>query len=245
MQHRLELDIERPHIFPEGILSGITRRNLQHFDGCGFSVAPGETLGLEQATRHRAILAEFLGVPCRCLRFQRQVHGTHIVEVTGETEPVHADGMISREAGLVLCAVVADCAAVMLYESVTHSIAVVHSGWRGARDNISGKAVAALDKYGGRPKNMSAYISPCASGLNYEVGEEVADCFPPHVKTRRGEKWMLDMRRHIADQLVDAGVKQENIEIAADCTIADTRYHSYRRDGRLSGRMAAFIVIAQ
>jgi hypothetical protein len=77
----------------------------------------------------------------------------------------------------------------------------------------------------------------------YEVGEEVARRFPENVVDRSDPAHpRLDLKRRNRDLLIGMGVSDANIEMSPDCTIVGKdRYHSFRRDGNLSGRMLGVI----
>jgi hypothetical protein len=131
-----------------------------------------------------------------------------------------------------------------MYDPVSGSIAALHSGWRGTKLNIAGKGIRKMgDWFGSDPANILVWLSPCASGANYEVGNDVAEYFPEFVKKTNNDKYLLDIPAAVRSQLIEAGVEAVNIETSGICTIADERFHSYRRDGNRSGRMSAFIAM--
>ena len=59
----------------------------------------------------------------------------------------------------------------------------------------------------------------------YEVGKEVAEHFfdTPKSLTRKGEKYMLDLPFLNKQQLLTAGLKEENIEMSHICTACAVR----------------------
>ena len=121
-------------------------------------------------------------------------------------------------------------------------ISGIHSGWRGTKLNIVNKGIKIMnDKFNSKPKQLLVYISPCASGNNYEVEYDVAQYFPNSVSKINDKKYLYDNRSEIYNQLLDARIKKENIESSKICTIDNLNYHSFRRDGNKSGRMSAFI----
>ena len=99
------------------------------------------------------------------------------------------------------------------------------------------------ERFGADPKEILVYVSACAGGRAYQVGEEVARYFPDSVIPADNGKFLLDVRNEIRRQVIDIGIMPEHIEVSESCTITDERYHSFRRDGRFSGRMAAAIVL--
>jgi copper oxidase (laccase) domain-containing protein len=63
---------------------------------------------------------------------------------------------------------------------------------------------------------------------------------------RNGNGTVVDLKSANRHQLLEAGVRQENIEISPACTITDSaNFHSHRRDRERSGRMMAVIGLRQ
>ncbi len=151
--------------------------------------------------------------------------------------------MITAFKGLVLCVIIADCAAVLMFDPKNGVVAGLHSGWRGTQMNITQKGIELLKAtFKTNPADLLVYISPCASGESYIVRKDVAQHFPRTSRKINDEEYLFDNRAEIQLQLADCGVLKENIEMSAGCTIGgENDYHSYRRDGERSGRMAAFI----
>ncbi|HYF02839.1 MAG TPA: peptidoglycan editing factor PgeF [Patescibacteria group bacterium] len=239
------IDIEKPVIFPEkSIISGVTKRNLRAFPNQGgLSLSPGKILSKEELADHRKAFAEGLGIPTDILKFQNQVHGDMIRVITPDSKTEASDGMITSFKNIVLCIIIADCAAVLMYDPKNSVIAGFHSGWRGTQLNIVGKGINILkDNFKSDPADLLVYVSPCASGERYIVREDVAQHFPRSVKRINNKEYLFDNRMEIQLQLHEAGVPRSNIEVSDGCTIGgEIDYHSYRRDGERSGRMAAFI----
>ena len=68
-------------------------------------------------------------------------HGSTVIALEDyERDPLIAyDGLITKKKEVGLVITHADCQAVILYDPVTHSLANVHSGWKGSVLNILGK----------------------------------------------------------------------------------------------------------
>lgn len=237
------IEIERPQLFNDyKIISGVTRRNAFSFAGQGFTVSGGYDTDEAVFMEHRKILAEGIGISNLKFKYQKQVHGNFVRVIDSDSEELESDAMITQVSKIVLAVKIADCAAVLLYDKAKNVVAAIHSGWRGTKLNISSKTISEMNNhFGSRSDNLLAYISPCASGENYEVGEEVAQFFPRSVKVKGNGKYLFDNKNEIRLQLLESGLKESNIEISPICTISDESFHSYRRDGVLSGRAAAFI----
>jgi YfiH family protein len=173
----------------------------------------------------------------------KQVHGTTVREVSAPGVSPECDALMTREAGLFLAVSVADCVPIFLYDPDRSSVAAVHAGWRGSRGRIVERVVGRLcagDRSG--PGRLRAYIGPSAGVCCYEVGEEVGSLFGPEFLRRStGGKAHLDLKQFNRYLLTTSGVRENNIEVSEDCTICNTSYHSFRRDGNRSGRMYGVI----
>lgn len=241
--NKFSIEIEKPTVFSPSVVAGVFLRNTDTFPPHGLSLLKASILTEREVQHHRQAAAGVLHVEVEQLQFQNQVHGTTIAIVRSAGEPVDSDGMVTQHRGTVLCVSIADCAAVLLHDPEHGVVAGVHSGWRGTVGNIVEKGIAAMaDNFGSCPDALQAYVSPCASGNRYVVRDDVADLFSNDAKCPISDhEWLLDIRCQIEQQLLDVGVQPNHIEISDACTIGDDRYHSYRRDGKTSGRMIAFI----
>jgi hypothetical protein len=177
-----------------------------------------------------------------------QVHGGEVVYATTGSGPAHPigefDGSVSASADVILTVRTADCVPVLF--GTPSCVGVAHAGWRGVAAQVVQNTVARLLAVGGEsPEDVRAFIGPCISGRRYEVGEEVCHSIEKtgvprsaFVTIREGAIH-ADLGAAVEVQLRRMGiVKIDRIE---RCTFDDTRLHSYRRDGRDSGRLAGFI----
>jgi len=117
--------------------------------------------------------------------------------------------------------------------------AVIHAGWRGLANGILGKVVGGL----GDPQE--AVIFPCAGPKRYEVGWEVVEAIgPSSVYTALSgapSKALLDTAETARRQL-SRFLPEDAIHTSGICTLTDTRFHSFRRDGEQAGRSLTFLV---
>lgn len=205
------------------------------------------TVGDQSArvVRNRALVQQALGLTA--LASATQVHGCREALVTAARsaaaeEIPDADILITGQPGLGLLIKQADCQAVMLYDPVRRVAANVHSGWRGQVGNILGNAVNGLQKSGSRPEDLVAAISPslgpcCAEFRNFRQ-ELPPDLWSYQVRPTYFDLWALSR-----DQLLAAGLKAPQIDIAGICTrCRGDQFFSYRRD-RHTGRQGAVIAL--
>lgn len=176
-----------------------------------------------------------------------QVHGDRILHATEPGGFRGYDGLVTDRAGLLLCISAADCAAVLLADPEAGVIGACHSGWRGTAKEISAKTVGEMKALGARPSRVRAYVSPCISAENFEVGAEVAEQFAERFVRRPADfpeqqKPHVDLKAVIASQLQNAGLPEAQIEISPRCTVGEPEaLFSYRDGEGTTGRMMGVI----
>lgn len=157
-------------------------------------------------------------------------------------EPV-ADAAVTRTAGVVLAIQTADCLPVLFCAHDGSEIAAAHAGWRGLSAGVLENALAAMQA---ARENIIAWLGPAITAKSYEVGEEVRDAFMAHdlaaasaFAARRPGHWSCDLYALARQRLQRAGITR--IFGGGFDTFADSRLHSYRRDGARSGRMVSLV----
>ncbi|MFH0962872.1 MAG: polyphenol oxidase family protein [Planctomycetota bacterium] len=196
--------------------------------------------------RDRRFLAELPGLGAAPVFSPEQVHGDRIAEVNSATSPAiqrEADGVLTREAGVILCVKGADCPLALLYDPDAPALCLFHSGWRGTVKHIARQAVAAMRQQGGgEPLRMLAGLGPSIQSCCYEVGREVerrfAAEFPSEIIERRAGRTFIRLEEAIRLDLQASGIPPEGIERSGLCTRCHPElFHSYRRQGPSAGRM--------
>ena len=218
----------------------------------GVSPEPFHTLNLGLSTKddranvlmNRRLLFGAAGLAADSLAIAGQVHGSDV-------RPVHEpglyrgyDALVTSTRSLVLCITSADCAVVLLADPDASVVGACHSGWRGTVARAAVETVTAMERLGARAERTYAYVSPCISTANFEVGPEVAARFDAQYVVEKPE-WPrphVDLRGAIADQLIGCGLPQDAIEISERCTVAETSdFFSYRAENGTTGRMMGYI----
>jgi polyphenol oxidase len=181
-----------------------------------------------------------------------QVHGPDVCMVRpGETfeNGSKADALVTDDAGRVVSVKYADCVPILLATPDGRAVAAVHAGWRGVVAGVVPAAVRKLAEIAGSPAaQFIAAIGPCIGFDAFEVGGEVLAAFErlggsdARLLRRTGEKGYVDLRQAVQTQLADAGVRADRMDTTDRCTFRDPgEFFSHRRDGGLTGRMAAVI----
>jgi YfiH family protein len=149
------------------------------------------------------------------------------------------DAMVTATPGLDISIRTADCYAILLADSRRRAVAAIHAGWRGTAARIVEAAIAKMHAlYGSEAGDLYAAIGPGIGVCCYEVGSEVASQFSAAVVHNRH----LDLASANREQLLQAGMAGEYIEVSGLCTFCEAHhFHSYRRDKQQAGRMTSFV----
>jgi YfiH family protein len=192
---------------------------------------------------NRARLAQHLPAPPRWLR---QVHGVEVhraeAQLPTASESPSADAAYTRERGVVLAVLTADCLPLLLSAESGAEVAAIHAGWRGLS---AGVIEATLRHFESPPGHIKVWLGPAIGPASYEVGDEVraafcavdADAEVAFAATRPGH-WLCDLYALARQRLAAAGVTR--VSGGGYDTHADARFYSHRRD-RTTGRFASLI----
>jgi YfiH family protein len=184
----------------------------------------------------------------------QQVHGNVVLKATEvmSVSPFSpADGLMGDGEDQALWVASADCSPVLIGDVTTGRSAALHSGWRGTAAGIVGKAIDLFLSHNSKPENLRVVIGPSISGEVYQVCEEVAlqvgsSLFPggttidelaamnftPIKFDPAPGKVRLSVTKFIRLQLLQIGLKPEQLEFAPFCTYQQPEYFfSYRRTG--------------
>jgi purine-nucleoside/S-methyl-5'-thioadenosine phosphorylase / adenosine deaminase len=183
------------------------------------------------------------------------------------------DASATNRPGLLLGVRTADCAPVLLVDPKKRVVAAIHAGWRGTLQRIVTKAIGQMQmQFGCRPQDLLAAIGPAIGGCCYEVGTEVASAFMAQFpnaaeffdELRTGNEpnplqWLnmmppghqpppnkvrLDLSKANRSQLLEAGLRPQNIFVSGLCTACRLELlFSYRKEGARSGRLMSVIGI--
>jgi YfiH family protein len=170
--------------------------------------------------------------------FMNQVHGNDVAEVDGSTvSPITADALVTRETGLPLAVLSADCLPILI--KGRDVAAVIHAGRKGILNGVISKTISKIRSLSNA--ELVATIGPAICSECYEVDVQMyldAIAIEPNLATTL-ETHCLDLKKAATVQLQRGSAIVNVLEI---CTAHDPNFFSYRRDG-ISGRNAGVIVL--
>jgi len=173
---------------------------------------------------------------------EKVVHDQAFTLSRPQREAQDFDGFVTnlREVGLLVQ--VADCQAILFFDSKNKALGLAHAGWRGLGKNISAEVVKMMrENFGTEPRDLLVGISPSLGPQNAEFSDplhELPESFAPYILDGR----RVDLWEYSRDQLLRLGVPASSIEEARICTMspAGAKFYSYRKEGGKSGRFGLF-----
>jgi YfiH family protein len=154
------------------------------------------------------------------------------------------DAVLTNRDDVLIRVQVADCLPIFLVNETDKVIGVIHAGWRSTILGIVRRTlIRAQANLGCNPGDFTALLGPCIQACCYEVSDDLAILFDREcVKPAGNGNLALDLVCANVQQLADCGVKQDRIFEVGECTCCNTDlFFSYRREGKRTGRMVAFM----
>ncbi len=218
------------------------------------------------------ILKEQIGFDSNKIFTVKQVHGDNIHIIKGHgsrvmghgllapcplplaPKQIEADAIITNKRAFPIAVFTADCLPVILADIKGKAVGIVHAGRVGTSLEISKKTVLKImEEFLISSKDIIAVIGPGIGECCYEVDDNCINPFKERFSYWRdiaikkdNEKWMLDIKKANRMQLIEAGLKQENILTTNFCTYChNDRFFSYRKEGKQAGRIISFVAIKE
>lgn len=168
---------------------------------------------------------------------------------------LQGDGVMTNRPGTLLAIGTADCMPVLLFDPVRRVVAAFHAGWRGTVARIVEQGVGTLQQqFGSNPEDLLAAIGPGIGPASYAVSAELRRVFEAQfhyaeklftqvqVQSTPSKQLYLDLPQANRQQLLDAGLRAEHIDVLEHDTAADTeRFFSHRAEHGFTGRMLSVI----
>jgi YfiH family protein len=170
-----------------------------------------------------------------------QIHGAVVSFVDGAKESpiVGSDGLVVNKAGRALGVFTADCVPILCVDPTSRTIAVAHAGWRGTYGKIAQHAVESMKSGGAQVANILIWVGPhigmCCYWVDQDRAKRFVDGFgkDPQMASFFENSWHLDLGYVNYRQLIESGIKSENIDVAITCTSCQhDEFFSYRKDSK-------------
>jgi len=181
------------------------------------------------------LVSRKMKVKSKNLILMHQTHSNKVFEIKKKDfkSKIYADAMLTRNKGLALGVVTADCVPILLYDKKSKFIGCIHAGWKGAISNIIKNTISRINKIEPNSK-IYASIGPCIGKKNYEVDNDFFDKFilksPQNKKyfTKKNKtKKLFNLRLFVADKLAEQKVRFDHVNY--DTFDEKNKFFSYRR----------------
>lgn len=170
---------------------------------------------------------------------------------------VEADGLFTNDITKKLAIFPADCSILGIYDPVEKRKALIHSGWRGALQDIAVRAIDIFRMKGSKLSNLKIILSPMIRELVIgqdtiwefeEYIEKKGSMYNKFVRKTKDDKYIIDLKGIIIMSLLDRGINLKNIlNNKSEDTFSEVDrnskylYESYRRDKGKSRRNVVII----
>lgn len=204
-------------------------------------------------------LCELFGVGIDDCAVTKQVH-ENVVRIVDKNDrhvcmsnvPYEADGIVTKERGLPIICMIADCVPVLLWDKENSVTGAIHCGWRSSVGDILKNAVEAMVSLGAKPECIHAALGPAIGRCCFETDDDVPNAIEAYLggeteglfDRRPDGKTMVDLRAANARRLVQLGLIDKNIDISEECTFCSHhKYWSHRYTKGNRGSQAAVIML--
>ena len=244
MQHS-ERYLEADWPAPANVKAMVTTRNGGFSSGSYSSFNMGLYTGDDQTVvlKNRQQLITDWKLPTEP-QWLKQVHGVDVIQARAGQEALEADAVFTNEEGVICTVLTADCLPVLFCDQSGTVVAAAHAGWKGLAAGVLENTVQAMNV---DLSEIMVWFGPAISQNNFEIGPEVRDQFlalHPEAamafKPGDEDRWFADLCLLARQRLERMGVNR--IFGGHFCSVDQSDlFYSYRRDGKVSGRMASLI----
>jgi YfiH family protein len=219
-------------------LSRIGGTSLAPFDSLNLASYVGDST--ENVSANLAIACDL--VSAQEISVMNAEHGNMVRVVTKSGVAQPSDGLITKQTGLALAALAADCVPFGLVDPVNGLIAVGHAGWRGVLANVMQALLDGFIASGADLNHTQAIIGPAICAKCYEVPAERIEQFRDSRSEAIASSRNLDLTAGVKSVL-SSQVKA--IHEITGCTYESSNLFSYRRAaGEPTGRGGLVIAIS-
>jgi len=227
---------------------------------CAFSMRVSGNMSLcygdtGNSLANRKDFLDTLAIDYRDLVCAKQIHSSSIAYVSEEedkgkgalfydTAIPATDSLMTDRKNLPLAVFTADCLSIFLYDALVPCIGLIHAGWRSTKEAIAKKTAEFIkDKFNTDISRLYVSFGPAIKSCCYAVDKSFADFFPQDLQ-ERDNQYYLDLAAVNIRQLLESGVREENIFDPGICTSCrNQEFFSFRREGESCGRIMSIAML--
>lgn len=199
---------------------------------------PGSSDDRKNVLENRGRVAAFLTGKPGPINTLYQCHSSTLVlldKPLNPKVPVKADALLTREKGLILGVLTADCAPILFSDPTAGFVAAAHAGWRGALAEVIENVVANMIHMGSKLENIRAVIGPCIGQESYEVQPDFREEFvrqrrenEKYFRPNQKASYQFDLEGFCLDHLKGAGLSKISA-LSLDTYSNGKEFFSFRR----------------
>tara|TARA_B100001741_G_scaffold212883_1_gene176212 strand:- start:205 stop:915 length:711 start_codon:yes stop_codon:yes gene_type:complete len=192
----------------------------------------------------RRSFAKKAGFDPKGLVIPKQTHSTNVSFAKSVNSIENCDGVFTDEKDIVCSIQVADCMPIYFAHSSKNVYGLVHAGWRGLVYGILESTSQLIFENGYKLHDFEVFIGPSIQKCCFEIRDDIVGnfkigCVTP---TQGDGKYNVDLQYQACREMIQIGFKKNQIKVSTECTYcSQEKYHSFRRDGKDSGRMIGLI----
>ena len=239
-----------------GIIAVYTKKNAGNMsDYCPIE---NQIEGVQKKNREKLLKELNLSDKQEVMAFQ--THSSNVKIIDKNTVKYYyekeedIDGFATQRKDVAIFTFYADCLPIFVYDKENQVIGVWHSGWPGTfKEMMKSGLLKMKENYGTKIENVIMALGIGIAQKDYEVGNEFYDKFVEKFEqndeeivkksfwiNEKTQKYHFDNTKFNELMALKLGIKKENLIVASESTF-DEKFHSYRREGKNSGRATAMI----
>ena len=115
-----------------------------------------------------------LGIEKKRLKLINQIHSNKIFFINNNNlnKDIYGDGLITENKNIALGILTADCAPIFIFDKKKSIVCCLHSGWKGALNNIVSKGIKKIKRKRIKNQNIIVIVGPCLGFSNFEVDKK-------------------------------------------------------------------------
>ena len=175
----------------------------------------------------------------------QQIHSTNIevyqkLNKLDQIEKLEdTDGTITNQPGIILIVRNADCVPLVFVDKLRGAIGISHQGWRGSLKKLASKMIKTFLNQGSKLEQLICAIGPAIGACCYDIDDDLYynfqeefEIYSTKIFFRKKGRWHLNLAQLNYLQLIEAGMKKENIDFFPFCTKCDNKRFFSRRRSR-------------
>lgn len=157
-----------------------------------------------------------LGIEKKRLKLINQIHSNKIFFVNNNNlnKDIYGDGLITENKNIALGILTADCAPIFIFDKKKSIVCCLHSGWKGALNNIVSKGIKKIKRKKIKSQNIIVIVGPCLGFSNFEVDKKFKlkfikknRSYQKFFKSKNRNKDIFDLR-----SLINFQISKERID---------------------------------